>query len=292
MKVLVIGGSGLLGKKLRDILLEHNYDVYTTYYRAHPIDTEKNYQLDITQKKDVDSVIKKITPDVIVHTAALTNVDECEKNQDLADNINTQGTKYIAETAKKIGSKLLYVSTDYVFDGKKGLYKEEDHVRPINYYGVTKQKGEEVVKNIVDDCIIVRPSVIYGSSNKKNFVLWILDNLQRQKRMNIVNDQYVSPTLNTDLSEQVVALIKNDVQGVFHTAGGERINRYAFSQIVADVFHLDKTLIKAISMKDMNWVAQRPKDSSLDVSKVTSFKKPYKVRKAVSLLKEEIGRLT
>jgi dTDP-4-dehydrorhamnose reductase len=292
MKVLVIGGSGLLGKKLRNILIENNYDVYTTYYRAHPTDKEKNYQLDITQKKDVDVVIKKIEPDVIVHAAALTNVDECEKNQDLADNINTQGTKNIAETVKKIGSKLLYVSTDYVFDGTKGLYKEKDVVHPINYYGLSKLKGEEVVKSIVDECLIVRPSVIYGSGTKKNFAMWILDNLQKQNRIRIVNDQYVSPTLTTDLSEQIVALLKHDAQGVFHTAGGERINRYAFSQLVADVFQLDKTLIEAISVKDMSWVAQRPEDSSLDVTKISRLKKPYKLRKAVNLLKEEIGRLT
>lgn len=292
MKVLVIGGSGLLGKKLRDIFIENNYDVYSTYYRTHPSNIERNYQLDITQKKDVDTVIIKIKPDVVVHAAALTNVDECEKNQDMADAINTQGTKNIAETVKKIGSKFMYISTDYVFDGEKGLYTEQDEVNPINYYGVTKLKGEEVVKNIVDDCIIVRTSVIFGLSNKKNFVTWILDNLQRQRRIRIVNDQYVSPTLNTDLSEQLVALLKNDAQGVFHTAGGERINRYAFSQIVADVFHLDKTLIQAISVNDMNWLAERPKDSSLDVSKVTRLKKPYMLRKAVSLLKEESGRLT
>jgi len=170
MKVLVTGGSGLLGGKLRDILLENNYDVYTTYYPAYPTDTEKQYLLDITQKNDVDSVIKKITPDVIVHTAALTNVDECEIHKDLADNINIQGTKNIAEVVKTIGSKLIYVSTDYVFDGKKGLYTEEDHVHPINHYGVTKLKGEDVVRSIVDDCVIVRTSVIYGSGNKKNFV--------------------------------------------------------------------------------------------------------------------------
>jgi len=290
MKVLVIGGSGLLGKKLREILLENNYDVFTTYYRAHQTDKEKNYQLDITQKKDVDIVIKKIKPDFIVHTAALTNVDECEKNKDLANNINIQGTKNIAEISIKIGSKLIYVSTDYVFDGKKDLYKEQDQVHPINYYGFTKLKGEEIVKNIVNDCIIVRTSVIYGSNNNKNFVMWILENLQKHNRISIVNDQYVSPTLNTDLSEQLVALINNDVLGIFHTAGGERINRYDFSQIVAEVFNLDKTLVDAISIKDMNWLAQRPRDSSLDVSKITNFKKPYKARKAVSLLKEEMGR--
>jgi len=292
MKVLVIGGSGLLGRKLRDILLEHTYDVNTTHYPDYPTEMEKNYHLDITMKKDVDDVIKKIKPDVIVHTAALTNVDECEKNKDVAENINALGTRNIAETAKKIDAKVMYVSTDYVFDGTKGLYKEEDQVHPLNYYGFTKLKGEEAVKTILDDWIIVRTSVIYGSNNNKNFARWILDNLQRQKRISIVNDQYVSPTLNTDLSEQIVALLNSDAQGVFHTAGGERINRYAFSQIVADVFQLDKTLINAINMKDMKWVAQRPEDSSLNIAKISRLKKPYKVKKAVSLLKEEIGRLT
>jgi dTDP-4-dehydrorhamnose reductase len=192
--------------------------------------------------------------------------------------------------AKKIDAKVVYVSTDYVFDGAKGLYKEQDAVCPVNHYGVTKLKGEDVVRNLVDEWLIVRPSVIYGAGTKKNFVMWILENLQRQNTIRVVNDQYVSPTLNTDLSEQIVALLSKEVTGVVHTAGGERVDRFSFSQMVADVFGLDTSLIQGISMKEMTWVAKRPVDSSLDVSTVMRFKKPYKLKEAVNLLKEEIER--
>jgi len=290
MKVLVIGGGGFLGTKLQDILRVHDYDVSSTYNHTIPADMQNSYPLDITVKKDVDTIIKKIAPDVIIHAAALTNVDECERNKGLADAINVEGTRNVALVAKKIDAKVVYVSTDYVFDGTKGLYKEQDAVCPVNHYGVTKLKGEEIVRTLVDEWLIVRPSVIYGAGTKKNFAMWILENLQRQNRIRIVSDQFVSPTLNTDVSEQVVALLKHDVTGVFHTAGGERVDRYSFSQIVADVFGLDSSLIQGISMTEMTWVARRPVDSSLDVSMVTRFKKPYKLKEAVNLLKEEIER--
>lgn len=285
-KILVIGGSGLLGIKLREVLEENNCDVHATFYQ-NQIKKGNCFRLDITHKNDVENALDKVSPDIIVHTAAYTNVDECEKNKDVAFAVNVQGTKNLANTAEKLGAKFIYISTDYVFDGKKGFYKEDDQVNPIDFYGETKLLGEKAVGDICNDFIIARTSVLYGA-NKNNFVTWLIENLKSGKNINIVNDQFVSPTLNTDLSHQIIELIQADETGIYHTAGGERINRYNFALFLADVFSLDKNLINEVSVEDMSWIAHRPKDSSLNISKISKFKKPYKVREALNLLRKEV----
>ena len=286
MKVLITGGSGLLGDKLRVIFEENKYDVYVLFHKK-PITGKNCFQIDITQKNDVFQVLKKISPDVVVHTAAYTNVDECEKNKDIAFAVNVQGTENVANATEKLNAKFLYISTDYVFNGNKGRYKEEDATDPIDFYGITKLEGEKSVTNICSDFVIARPSVIYGAA-KKNFVTWVIDMFKNKKNFNIVTDQYVSPTFNGDLAKQLVALIDQDKTGIFHTAGGERISRYAFVKSIADIFNFDETFIDVIKMEDMNWIARRPKDSSLDVSKISKYKKPCLIAESLNLFKEEI----
>jgi len=288
MKVLLIGCSGLLGKKLHSTLSENGFNVYASFHQ-NSISDKNCFPLDITQKDDVENIIKTPHPDVVVHAAAYSNVDDCETNKHTAYDINVQGTKNIAHTTEQMNAKLVYISTDYVFDGKTGSYKEGDTTNPINYYGQTKLEGEDAVKSICSHYIICRTSVIYGA-NKSNFATWAIDQLKNGITINIVTDQFVSPTLNSDLSEQIIALINNDEQGIFHTAGFERISRYDFCGNVADVFDLDEKLINPISMNEMKWVAQRPVDSSLDVSKIAKIKKPYIVKEALRRLQDDIGR--
>lgn len=288
MKVLITGSHGLLGMKLEEIFKENDYNVYGIDI-LNQIEKNNYFPLDITQKENIEVIFKKVTPDVVVHTAAYTNVDGCEKDKKSAFAVNVQGTRNLAGSAEEIGAKFVYVSTDYVFNGEKGRYKENDDTDPIDYYGVTKLEGEKSVEKICTNFIIARTSVIYGS-NKKNFVTWTIDMLKKEKRINIVTDQFVSPTLNIDLAEQLVALIDKDVSGVFHTAGRDRINRYDFVKVIAEVFDLDESLVNPVRMTDMNWIAKRPRDSSLDTSKISEIKKPYKLREAVRLLQKDMGR--
>ncbi|MFW6130204.1 MAG: dTDP-4-dehydrorhamnose reductase [Atribacterota bacterium] len=284
--ILIIGGSGLLGNKLRITLEKNGYKVFSTYYK-NKIDEVNNFFLDITDRKDVDYNLKKSNPDIIVHTAAYTNVDECEKNKDIAFKINVEGTKNLVDFAKRIDSKFVYISTDYVFDGMKGNYAEDDETNPVNYYGWTKLKGEQIISKGIDDFIIARTSVIYGV-NKNNFALWIINNLKNNKKINIVDDQFISPTYNVDLCEQLFSVINNNKCGIFHTAGGERISRYNFSIKLSEMFGFNKENINKISMKDLKWLAKRPMDSSLDISKISKFKKPYTINKSLHLLKKEL----
>jgi dTDP-4-dehydrorhamnose reductase len=288
MIVLITGSHGLLGKKLTEIFKESGHSVYGIDLLNQ---NETNYvSLDITQQESVATHISTIKPDVVIHTAAYTDVDGCEKDKKTAYAVNVHGTQNLAESAEDSGAKFVYISTDYVFNGIKGRYMEDDQTDPIDYYGVTKLEGETVVKRICSNYIITRTSVLYGS-NKHNFVTWIIDMLQQEKNIRIVTDQYVSPTLNIDLAEQLLALLDHDATGVFHTAGSDRISRYEFVKIIGDVFDLDTNRISPITMTDMQWIAPRPRDSSLDTGKISNIKKPFKVRKAVGLLQQDMGEV-
>ncbi len=254
---------------------------------SNPLKKENVFQLSITDRTQIERVFRKVSPAVVIHTAAFTNVDGCEREREKAHLVNVEGTKNVALESKRHDAKLVYISTDYVFDGQKGLYKEDDETNPINVYGLTKLQGEEVVKDECDGFIITRTSVIYGTG-RKNFATWIIEELTKGKELTIITDQFVSPTLNTDLAHQILALISADVTGVFHTAGAERISRFEFARRIAEGFNLDPDLIVPIESKDLNWLAKRPKDSSLDVSKVSRTGKPLKIHNAIKTLKGEM----
>lgn len=284
MRIFITGGSGLLGSKIAEIGLE-KHEVFAGYchnklYFGEPV------KFDLTRDADFDAIYK-IKPEVIVHSAALTNVDECETNKELAYKINAEGTRRIAEIAKKLEIFCIYVSTDYVFSGDKGRYREEDEKNPINYYGYTKLMGE-----VYCDCI-ARPCVIYGAkpaSGKINFALWVIEKLQNEEKVKVVKDQYVTPTLNTNLAKMLLEIVERELKGVFHLAGATRVSRYQFAMHIANEFELDGDLITASRMAEMRWIASRPKDSSLDTSKASRYlkEKPYDLDRALENLKGEL----
>ena len=220
-------------------------------------------------KTQVDEAFKTIKPDVVVHAATLTDVDKCETNKELAWKINVEGTKNIVEAAQSAGSFLIYISTDYVFSGEKGNYKETDKPDPINYYGLTKLKAEEIVQT-QPEYFIGRPSVIYGSTpaaGKVNFALWLIETLRKGERVKIVTDQWNTPTLNTNLAEMTLEVIERRLTGIYHTCGATRVSRLDFAEQIADAFDLDKSLIDSVLSSQFTWPAKRPMDSSLDTSK-------------------------
>ena len=285
-KILVIGGSGLLGGKLLKLLPDDSKKFGTYNTRPVKIDTKncRSYHLDITNKKDTEHLIVKISPDIIVHTAALTNVDYCETNKSAAWDVNVEGTRNIAESSRETNSKLVYVSTDYVFDGKRGMYKEDDQTNPVDHYGKTKLEGEKVVQELCENYIIARTSVLYGWHSKPNFVTWVIKELKQEHKINIVQDQFTSPTLADNLAELILKLIEKKESGIFHTAGSERICRFEFTKRIAEVFNLNKNLINPISSDKLNWIAKRPMDSSLDVTKVSGIKRPLNINESLKLM--------
>jgi dTDP-4-dehydrorhamnose reductase len=283
MKIFITGGSGLLGSKIAEIALEkYGHEVYTGYCHNKP---EFGEPVKFDLAKDLD-IIHTVKPEVIIHTAALTNVDECESNKELAYKINVKGTKRVAEIANELEAFLVYVSTDYVFSGYKGMYKEEDEANPIDYYGYTKLLGEKSC-----ECI-ARPCVIYGAkpaSGKVNFALWLINKLRNREEVKIVTDQYITPTLNTSLAMMLLEISERRFKGIFHTAGATRVSRHEFALRIADKLGLDKDLVIPSRMEEMAWLAKRPKDSSLDTSKTSRYlkEKPYSLDKALEILEGE-----
>ncbi len=289
MRIFITGASGLLGNKVAEIALEKGWEVYSGY-NSHKPEFGKPVKFDLANPDSIVKAIRDVKPDVIVHSAALTDVDRCEVEKELAYKVNVEGTKVIAEMARKIGAFMVYVSTDYVFDGSKGLYKEDDETNSINYYGYTKLLGEEFCR----DFCIARPCVIYGSkpaSGKVNFALWLIDRLEKGEEVKIITDQWITPTLNTNLAKMVLECVERELKGIYHLAGATRVSRFEFAKEIARTFELDENLIKPAKMSDMNWIAKRPRDSSLDVSKAmkTLKEKPYDLKKALKVLKGEMG---
>jgi len=294
LRILITGGSGLLGSKIAEIAVQKGYDVYSGYNR-HESRFGIPVKLDICDKNALNKIFRDVKPEVAIHAAALTNVDKCEEDRPLARKINVDGTRNICELTNKHGAFLIYVSTDYVFSGEKGLYKETDETKPINYYGITKLKGENTVKTMLDEWAIARPSVIYGSTpaaGKVNFALWVLEKLKKEESIRVITDQYVSPTLNTNLADMILEVAERKLTGTYHLAGATPIDRYSFAQLLAEKFELDKNLIKTAKSEEMKWKARRPKNTSLNVEKAirTLKNKPIKIEEAIRRLKEEINQ--
>lgn len=270
LRVLVTGGTGLLGYNLVRELADRGFKIYATYHKTKPIET-----LDISwiqvDLEDLDGLVKtlaELSPDITIHAAAYTDVDGCELNKDLAYRINYIATRTIASIAKKKSFRLIYISTDYVFDGVKGFYREDDTPNPVNFYGLSKLLGEIAVSSVLGDkSLIVRVSGLYGHSpvGKKNFGVIALERLAKSEIVNAFYDQYLSPTYVYSLAKLLVRVIERDLSGVIHIAG-ERVSRYEFALMLANTLGVDKSLVKPVSIETAKLVARRPRDSSLDTS--------------------------
>lgn len=278
MKVLVVGGGGQLGRKIVE-QAEDRFEVYATYLTRKPlIDESKIFQIDKTNGEAILNLFRKLKPEVVIDTAALHNVDYCETHKDEAWNANVEGTRNVAVACKRHGARVIFVSTDYIFDGVKGNYMEEDAANPINYYGVTKLEAEKVVAQTCSNRAIARPSVIYSyvpstegesSSGKPlNFAMWLVQKLSDRESVKIVTDQYSSPTLADSLAETILRLTESEKTGIYHTAGRTRLSRHQLAVKIAQNLNLDERLITPTTTDQLKQVAKRPMDSSLNVGKI------------------------
>ena len=278
MRFLIIGGGGQLGSKILNYALG-GHEIYVTYLTRKPtIKEDRAIELDKTNNSIVKKIVKRLAPDTVIDTAALHSVDYCETNREAAKKVNVMGTRNVAAACKENEAKMVFISTDYVFDGEKGNYKEDDPTNPINYYGQSKLEAETIIKKTCEDYIIARPSVIYSwipsnqtqsSSGKPlNFAMWLSQKLERGEPVNIVSDQYSSPTLADNLAETLLAMCVKNVTGLYHVAGGTKLNRYEFSVKLAEKMSYDKKLITPIETSQLKQKARRPMDSSLSVEKI------------------------
>ncbi len=289
MKILITGASGFLGYKMYT-LYKDKYEVYGT---DKVCEVKEFLEMDITDAQNVNDVFEKIKPDVVIHTAALTNVDYCEDHRDESYKINVLGTKNIVDACKKYNAKLVHISTDAVFEGEVDtIYKEGDIRSPINHYAYTKIEAERMVEESGLNYIICRPTILYGYSpyfNKKSFVLWIIESLQNGQKIKIVESQSGQPTLIDDLAQVVEELLKRDANGTFHTAGKDFIDRYHFAIKVAEIFGLKKELIEKIQPEELIQKARRPEGTHLSLEKLNSFGiETVSIEEGLKIMKEQM----
>lgn len=269
-KILIIGGSGFVSTNLIKYLPD-NWEIFATY-NSNVIKNKKikSFEIDFLETPEkIIPIIQNIKPDYVVDTMSFPSVDFCEENHSIAYKLHIDATKIISKISSKTNSKLLFLSTDAVFEGQLNKnYLETDTPKPVNYYGFTKLKAEEIVLSASKNNVVLRTAVIYGIGTQSRFTNWILSYLREQRPVDPFIDQFNTPTLVDDLSQAIIKILKNNVSGLFHATGPTCINRYDFAIMLAKEFNLDSTLVKPVTSYQKKQSAPRPISTCLDSSKL------------------------
>lgn len=268
-RILITGSNGLLGQKLVE-LFSHCPGFSLTLASIEEgsvfASTSLPYvQLDLTHKTDVRKVIDEYETEIVINTAAITNVDLCESNRELAWRTNVDAVENLVHACKLTGAQIVHFSTDYVFDGHNGPYAEHDRPNPLSYYGRTKLASENLLAVSDVAHAIVRTMVLYGVGNgvKLNFALWLLKELSAERQVKVVDDQLGNPTLADDLAYAVMKIVELGRNGLYHIAGHDIVSRYEFAMEFAEVFGFSKKLIVPIKTATLSQPAPRPLKSGL-----------------------------
>ena len=275
MKILITGANGLLGQHLVKLLLDTtDHEIIATSKREPRLILQNSrlhyYSLDITDGMAVDLLLEKLQPDTIIHCAALTQVDECEQQPIKAWEINVTATRFIVDAAKKINAFVIFVSTDFVFDGLSGPYKEEDTVNPVSYYGSTKVAAEKAVTESGPPYAIARTCLLYGNilfGTRSNVISWVKENLEQGKTIKVVSDQWRTPTYVEDLAKGILLIAEKKAVGLFHISGKDFLSPYDMAMATADYLHLDKSLIEKVDASVFTQPAKRPATTGFVIDK-------------------------
>ncbi len=277
-KVVVTGSNGLLGQTLVNLLLEEKekYQVIG-FSRGENRSGRSDFEyisIDITNEDLIYKKLSEYKPDVIVNTAAMTNVDACETNQEACDELNIGVVQYLKNYVEENNSHLIHISTDFIFDGKNGPYKETDVPNPLSHYGISKLKSEEVLTKSTIDYTILRTILVYGKvydMSRSNIVLWVKKMLEEGKEITIVNDQFRMPTYVEDLALACKLSIDKRALGVFNVSSNTLLSIYEIAQQIAEVFKLNKSLIKPITTATLSQRAKRPAITGFDLTRTKKY---------------------
>jgi len=272
-KILITGSNGLLGQNLVHELLKK--DAYIIYGISRGENRIKNierftyFNVDLTNKKEISDLINKTNPQFIIHTAAMTNVDTCELNKEACDKINVEAVKYLVDLCELKDIHLIHLSTDFIFDGEKGYYKESDQPDPINYYGLSKLRSENIIKDSNIKYTILRTILVFGFTDelKNNIVLWVMNSLKNKQQINVVTDQLRMPTFVDDLVYACLYAADNGVEGVFNVSSNSLLSIYDMAIEIANTFQLDRSFINPIPTSLLKQPAKRPLKTGFDLSK-------------------------
>jgi len=257
--ILITGASGQLGMSLKKIF-NSKYEIISTSGNNTPAGS--SIYLDVTNPMLFKEVVEMTNPDLVVNLAAMTSVDLCEKNPELAYSINIGGVDNLVNAFR---GPIIHISTDYVFDGESGPYKEGDTTNPLNVYGMSKLESEKLLLDQSEDSLVIRSNVLYDYSSKSeaSFLNWVVDSLTKEKEISVVEDQWNNPTWTGSLAVVIDRAIDTQVTGLVHWGDGDLVSRFDFANKIADVFNLKKSLIKPILTSELNQTAKRPLKSGL-----------------------------
>ncbi len=299
MKILITGSNGLLGQKLVK-LLHNNAEVELIATGRGPnrltnLDKEIRYEeMDITLKDDVHNVIFRHKPDAVIHTAALTQVDDCEKDKELCWKMNVSAAEYVAKACAETGAFLVHLSTDFIFDGEEGPYDEEANPNPISYYGESKLASEKIVMEHASDWAIVRTVLVYGIAedmSRSNIILWVKKNLEEGRQIKVVNDQWRTPTLAEDLAMGCYLVAKSKAPGIYNISGKDFLTPYDMALMTAGYFKLDESLIIKADASTFSQPARRPPKTGFHIDKARKNLgyEPHSFEEGIAIVAKQLG---
>lgn len=297
-KVLITGSNGFLGQKLIDRLSkDSSYDTFAISMHENENPNKENYhfqQLDLMNSELLNNYLSEFKPNYIIHTAAITSVEACEADQAKCQKMNVDVVEQLAQYCKQSNAFLVQLSTDFVFDGKNGPYKEEDLAHPLSEYGRSKLRSEKVIHNTGCAYAILRTILVYGinaNPKRSNLVLWAKEKLSSKESINVVKDQWRMPTFVDDLAEACILAIKKRVTGVFHISGEEMFTIAEAVYQIADFWKLDKSLIFELTASEINQSENRPQKTGFILSKAKSIlgyePTPFKV--SLEIIDQQYG---
>jgi len=274
MRILITGSNGLLGQKIVKQCLKNNIEFIATSKggnRNPDCPDDRYVSMDICNKLEINNVFQAVYPTHVIHTAAITNVDYCELNPEECREVNVQAIRYLFEAAKQYQAHFELLSTDFVFDGEKGMYKETDEVHPLSVYAASKVDAEKILlESDYENWSVARTIIVYGTANnlsRSNIVLWAIDALQKQQPMNIINDQFRMPTWADDLAWGCLEICKRNKTGIFHLCGPELLSIHQIVERVAAYLNASMDHVKVIDSSTLNQPAKRPPRTGFDLSK-------------------------
>ena len=269
MRILITGAFGQLGHALQSILSKKsNYELICTGRKVKK--GQEGIPLDIRNQVALKELINTTAPDILINLAAMTNVDACELNPKLAGEINVAGLEHICDSFK---GKIIHLSTDYVFDGTSGPYKEDDPLNPISIYGKTKLASEHILLEKDIKNLVIRGNVLYDYSphTSASFLNWVVSSLKGNQEIKVVEDQFNNPTWTRSMSDIIELSIENDLEGIIHWGDSVHISRFEFAKLIAKKFSLNESLIKPVLTSELNQPARRPLQSGLSTEKLVNM---------------------
>lgn len=295
-KILITGANGLLGQKIvQQLVREGEYEVIATGRGSCRLPGKgfKYISLDLENAAAVEKVLLEERPHILIHGAAMTNVDTCELNQEACYSANVLATSYLIKASESIGAHFIFVSTDFIFEGNEGPLDEEALPNPVNYYGLTKLEAEKLVMDSKLKWAIARTVLVFGIAHdlsRSNIVLWVKESLESGKEIQVVDDQFRTPTLAEDLAEGCILIAKKGAEGIFNISGPDFLTPYQMAVITAEFFGLDLSLIKKTDSFKFTQPAKRPLKTGFNIEKARKELgfDPKTFRTAIGILSKQI----